>query len=148
MNMGKWRIEMMKHNYRLADFKRMGGESDTDIRDIHVFMELGNLSELPAVIETRLENMANNLIAEHEQKTNTTLVLDDMELGASVEIRKESGELAINVYIGYSIEFDCLCGEDVIKREEKDYMYIRKFFFDMLNDYVLAEIKIIEDCLR
>ena len=138
----------MEHNYKLADFKRMGGESYTDIRDIHVYMELGNLEEVPAVIKSRLENMANNLITEHEQKNNTTLSLDDMELGTSMEIRKDLGELVISVYIGYSLEFDCLRGEDVVKTVDKDYVTIKKFFFDMLNNYVSAEIKQLEDCLK
>lgn len=115
----------MNHNYKIADFKRMGGESHTDIGDDHVYMELGNLAELPTVIETRLETMANGLIAEYEQKNNTILSLEDMELGASVEIRKESGELAIEVYIGYSMEFDCLCEEEVIKFDDKDYSVIK-----------------------
>lgn len=138
----------MNHNYRLTDFKRMGGESETDIRDIHVFMELENLSDLPAVIKSRLETMANNLITEHEQKNSTTLSLDDMELDANVEIRKDVGELVISVYIGYSLDFDCLRGEEVIKTVDKAYVTIKKFFFDMLNNYVSAEIRQLEDCLK
>lgn len=137
----------MNHNYKITDFKKMGGESDTDIRDIHVFMELANLSGLPSIIKMRIEDIANNLISDYEQKNNTTLSLDDMELGACIEIRKDIGELVINVYIGYSLECDCLHAEQLIKKDDAHYAFIRKFYFDMLHDYVNDEIRKLEECL-
>lgn len=137
----------MNHNYKITDFKKMGGESDTDIRDIHVFMELANLSGLPSIIKMRIEDIANNLISDYEQKNNTTLLLDDMELGACIEIRKDIGELVINVYIGYSLECDCLHAEQLIKKDDIHYAFIRKYYFDMLNEYVNDEIRKLEECL-
>lgn len=135
----------MKHNYRLTDFKDIAKECDTDILERIVSIDLGNVADLPAVIVHRMETMINKMIAEHEEKYNVIIPLEDMRLGMYMSIDTKENELSINAYIGYS-DSDCVTGKDILVVENADYSEIKQYFFDVLQLCVNKQIQKIRKC--
>ena len=135
----------MEHNYKLTDFKDVVNDSDTDILERIVSISLWNIEEMPAVIIHRVENMINRMIAEHEEKNNIIIPLEDMRLGMYMNIDTKENELSINVYIGYS-DMECITGKEIIVAENADYAEIKQYFFDVLHLCVNEQIKKIRKC--
>ena len=79
----KWKY--MNHNYALTDFKIIK-ESDTDIYEQIVSVDLSNVMELPMVLVHRLENKINHMIAAYEEENGIYIPLDNMELGMHMDI--------------------------------------------------------------
>ena len=135
----------MEHNYRLTDFMDVARECDTDILERIVSIDLGNVAYLPAVLVNRLETIINKMIADHEEKHNVIIPLEDMHLGMYMSIDTKENELSINVYIGYS-DMDCITGKEIIVAENVDYAEIKQYFFDVLQLCVNEQIKKIRKC--
>lgn len=135
----------MEHNYRLTDFRDVARECDTDILERIVSIDLGNVADLPAVLVHRLETIINKMIADHEEKHNVIIPLEDMHLGMYMSIDTKENELSINVYIGYS-DMDCITGKEIIIAENVDYAEIKQYFFDVLQLCVNEQIKKIRKC--
>ena len=135
----------MEHNYKLTDFKNIVNDSDTDILERIVSISLWNVEEMPAVIVHRVESMINRMIAEHEEKNNIIIPLEDMRLGMYMNIDTKENELSINFYIGYS-DMECITGKEIIVAENADYAKIKKYFFDVLQLCVNEQIKKIRKC--
>ena len=135
----------MEHNYKLTDFKNIVNDSDTDILERIVSISLWNVEEMPAVIVHRVESMINRMIAEHEEKNNIIIPLEDMRLGMYMNIDTKENELSINFYIGYS-DMECITGKEIIVAENADYAEIKQYFFDVLQHYVDEQIKKIRKC--
>lgn len=135
----------MNHNYRLTDFKDIARECDTDILERIVSIDLGNVADLPAVLVHRLETIINKMIADHEEKYNVTIPLEDMRLGMYMSIDTKENELSINAYIGYS-DMDCITGKEIIVAESADYSEIKQYFFDVLQLCVNEQIQKIRKC--
>lgn len=138
----------MNHNYKIKDFNKPEFESDTDLVDIRVTVCLRNPLELPSVLEKRLEDIINTLISECEQENNIIIPLEDMDLGNYITVDTDSNELFIEVYIGYDVTKELLHKKEVINAADEDYSIIKKFFFEKLNDYVLEQIRRIEECVQ
>ena len=138
----------MNHNYKIKDFNKPEFESDTDLVDIRVTVCLRNPLELPSVLEKRLEDIINTLISECEQENNIIIPLEDMDLGNYVTVDTDSNELFIEVYIGYDVTKELLHKKEVVTATDEHYSIIKKFFFEKLNDYVLEQIRRIEECVQ
>lgn len=138
----------MNHNYKIKDFKKPKFESDTDLADISVTVCLRNPLELPSVLEKRLEDIINNLIAECEQENNIIIPLEDMDLENCITVDTDSKELFIEVFVGYDVTKELLHKKEVITAADEHYSIIKKFFFGKLNDYVSEQIKKIEECVQ
>lgn len=136
----------MNHNYKLTDFKNIAKEVDTDIKERIVTINLWNVSRMPLILKERLESIINSLIAEYEHKNNTTLSLDNMELGVYLNIDTLENELSIVAYIGYSIDEECLHSKEVIVADDVDYHIIKRYFFNELDNYLSGEIMRIKKC--
>lgn len=136
----------MEHNYKLTDFKNIVNDSDTDILERIVSISLWNVEEMPAVIVHRVESMINRMIAEHEEKNNIIIPLEDMRLGMYMNIDTKENELSINVYIGYYSDKECITGKEIIVAENADYAEIKQYFFDVLQYCVDEQIKKIRKC--
>lgn len=136
----------MVHNYKLTDFKNIVSDSDTDILERIVSISLWNVEEMPAVIVHRVESMINRMIAEHEEKNNIIIPLEDMRLGMYMNIDTKENELSINVYIGYYSDKECITGKEIIVAENVDYAEIKQYFFDVLQLCVNEQIKKIQKC--
>ena len=135
----------MEHNYKLTDFKNIVNDSDTDILERIVSISLWNVEEMPAVIVHRVESMINRMIAEHEEKNNIIIPLEDMRLGMYMNIDTKENEFSIDVYIGYS-DMECITGKEIIVAENADYAEIEQYFFDVLQLCVNEQIKKIRKC--
>ena len=135
----------MEHNYKLTDFKNIVNDSDTDILERIVSISLWNVEEMPAVIVHRVESMINRMIAEHEEKNNIIIPLEDMRLGMYMNIDIKENEFSIDVYIGYS-DMECITGKEIIVAENADYAEIKQYFFDVLQLCVNEQIKKIRKC--
>lgn len=138
----------MNHNYKIKDFNKPEFESDTDLVDIRVTVCLRNPLELPSVLEKRLEDIINTLISECEQENNIIIPLEDMDLGNYITVDTDSNELFIEVYIGYDVTKELLHKKEVVTATDEHYSIIKKFFFEKLNDYVLEQIRRIEECVQ
>ena len=136
----------MEHNYKLTDFKNIVNDSDTDILERIVSISLWNVEEMPAVIVHRVESMINRMIAEHEEKNNIIIPLEDMHLGMYMSIDTKENELSINVYIGYDSDKECITGKEIIVAENADYAEIKQYLFDVLQLCVNEQIKKIRKC--
>lgn len=136
----------MSHNYRLEDFKNIVKETDADIKDRMVSVDLSNIKEIPSIIVSRLERIINRMISDYEQERNLTIPLEVMELGMYMNIDTVENELSLNAYIGYTIKEDCITGKEVITDSDEDYAVIKKFFFTELNHYVFEQLRRIEKC--
>lgn len=134
----------MEHNYRLTDFKDVARECDTDILERMVSIDLGNVSDLPAVLVYRLETIINRMIADHEEKHNVTIPLEDMHLGMYMSIDTKENELSINAYIGYS-DIDCISCKEILDMESADYSEIKQYFFEVLQLFVDEQIQKIRE---
>lgn len=130
----------MNHNYKLTDFTIMRGETDKDIYERFVSVDLRNVKELPIVIVDRLETMINNLIADYEQENNVVIPLNDMEISMQIEVDTQEKELFLQAYIGYRIDEDCLHGKEIISSDDEDYDVIKKHFLAELNNFVFEQI--------
>lgn len=135
----------MNHNYKITDFKKSEFEPDTDLKDIKVTIYLRNPLELSPVLKKRLGNIINNLITECERENNITIPLENMELENCLSVDTDTNELYIEVFIGYDAEKELLHKKEVVTATDRDYMLIKKFFFDKLNEYVADEIRRIEE---
>lgn len=136
----------MSHNYRLEDFKNIVKETDADIKDRMVSVDLSNIKEIPSIIVGRLERIINRMISDYELERNLTIPLEVMELGMYMNIDTVENELSLNAYIGYTIEEDCITEKEVITDSDEDYAVIKKFFFTELNHYVFEQLRRIEKC--
>ena len=136
----------MSHNYGLEDFKNIIKETDADIKDRMVSVDLSNIKEIPSIIVSRLERIINRMISDYEQERNLTIPLEVMELGMYMNIDTVENELSLNAYIGYTIEEDCITEKEVITDSDEDYAVIKKFFFTELNHYVFEQLRRIEKC--
>lgn len=138
----------MNHNYKITDFKKPEFKSDTDLADISVTVCLRNPLELPSILEKRLEDIINNLISECEQENNIIIPLEDMDLENCITVDTKTNELFIEVFIGYDVTKELLHKKEVITATDEHYGIIKKFFFGKLNDYVLEQIRRIEECVQ
>ena len=136
----------MKHNYRLTDFKNIANNSDTDILERIVSISLWNVADLPVMIVHRVESMINRMIAEHEEKNNIIIPLEDMRLGMYMNIDTKENRFSIDTYIGCSSDKDCITGKEIIVAENADYAEIKQYFFDVLQLCVNEQIKKIRKC--
>ena len=136
----------MNHNYKLTDFKIMK-ESDTDIYEQIISVDLSSIKELPVIIVQRLETTINNMIGGYEQEHNVTIPLETMELSMHMDIDTKSNELSINAYVGYSLDKECITGKEILSSADADYSVAKKFFFVELNNYIFEQVKRIQSCV-
>lgn len=137
----------MNHNYKLGDFRKITGEADTDIQERIVSVNLKNVKELKEIIIQRLENLINKLIAEHEQKYNVTIPLEDMDVSIGLSIDTEVKEFYFSTYIGYDINQEFLVGKEVMTAADEDYSIIKKYFFNELSNYIFEQVRHIQGCV-
>ena len=90
--------------------------------------------------------MINRMIAEHEEKNNIIIPLEDMRLGMYMNIDTKENKFSIDTYIGYYSDKECITGKEIIVAENADYAEIKQYFFDELQHCVDEQIKKIRKC--
>ena len=136
----------MSHNYKLGDFNIVT-ESDTDIHERIVSINLSSIKELPTIIVQRLETMINKMISEHEKENNVIIPTDNAELGIYMDIDTQEHTLSLNAYVGYDVEKECITSKEVMTSAEEDYSLIKKFLFKELNHYLFEQVKRLQNCV-
>lgn len=136
----------MNHNYKLTDFKNIATETDTDIKERMVTINLSHVMELPTIIVQRLEKMINYMIEKHEQEHNIIIPIENVELGVFLEVDTLEGKMCLNAYIAYSIDEECITGKEIISIDDVNYPIIKKYFLTELNQVVFMQLSKIEKC--
>lgn len=136
----------MSHKYKLEDFNIIK-ETDTDIHERIVSINLSNVRELPTIIVQRLEMLINKMIADHEKEHNITIPMDNAELGIYMDIDTQEHTLSLDAYVGYDLEKECITGKEVMTATDADYQVIIKFYFRQLNEMVFEQLKKIYGCV-
>lgn len=136
----------MSHNYKLTDFKNIATETDTDIKERMITINLSHVMELPTIIVQRLEKLINYMIRKHEQKHNIIIPIENVELGIFLDVDTLEGKMCLNAYIAYSIDEECIIGKEIISIDDVDYPIIKKYFFMELNQVVFMQLSKIEKC--
>ena len=136
----------MSHNYKLEDFNIVK-ETDTDIHERIVSINLSNVRELPTIIVQRLEMLINKMITDHEKEYNITIPMDNAELGIYMDIDTQEHTLSLDTYVGYDLEKECITGKEVMTVADADYSIIKKYFFNELNTYIFEQIRRIQGCV-
>lgn len=91
-----------------------------------ISINLSNVRELPTIIVQRLETLINQMIADHEQKYNVTIPMDNAELGIYMDIDTQEHTLSLDAYVGYDLEKECITGKEVMTAADEDYSIIKK----------------------
>ena len=136
----------MKHNYKLTDFKNIATETDTDIKERMITINLSHVMELPTIIVQSLEKMINYMIEKHEQEHNIIIPIENVELGIFLTVDTLEGKMFLNAYIAYSIDEECITGKEIISVEDGDYSTFKKYFLTELNHCVFIQLRKIENC--
>ena len=136
----------MSYNYKLGNFKNIATETDTDIKERMITINLSHVKELPTSIVQRLEIMINNMIEKHEQEHNIIIPIENVELGIFLTVDTQEGKMFLDSYIAYSVDEECITGREVISVEDGDYPIIKKYFFMELNQVVFMQLSKIEKC--
>lgn len=136
----------MSHNYKLGDFNIVT-ESDTDIHERIVSINLSNVRELPSIIVERLEVLINRIIEDYEKEHNTTVPMDKADLGIYMDIDTQEHTLSLNAYVGYDINKECIVGKEVMTAADEDYSIIKKYFFSELSNYIFEQVRRIQGCV-
>lgn len=122
-------------------------ESDTDIYEQVISVDLSCIKELPIIIVQRLENMINKMITDHEKEHDVTIPMDNAELGIYMNIDTKEHTLSLDAYVGYDLEKECITGKEVMTAADEDYSIIKKYFFSELNTYIFEQIRRIQGCV-
>lgn len=136
----------MEHNYKLEDFNIVK-ETDTDIHERIVSINLSNVRELPTIIMQRLETLINKMITDHEKEHDVTIPMDNAELGIYMNIDTQEHTLSLDAYVGYDINKECVVGKEVMTAADEDYSIIKKYFFNELSNYIFKQIRRIQGCV-
>ena len=137
----------MNHKYKLSDFKRITMKTATDIQQRTITVDLSYMEELPEIIVLRLESIVNRAIAKYEEENNTTVILEDIKLGIYISLDTAKWELFLEVFASYPSSIDDIDGEEIIAVTDKNYSFIKEFFFKELNHYLFEQVKRIQGCV-
>lgn len=137
----------MNHKYKLSDFKRLTMKTATDIQQRTITVDLSYMEDLPEIIVQRLESIINRAIAKYEEENNTTVILKDIKLGIYISLDTAKHELFLEVFASYPFSIDDIEGEEIIAVTDKDYLFIKEFFFKELENYLFEQVKRLQNCV-
>ena len=137
----------MNHKYKLSDFKRLTMKTATDIQQRTITVDLSYMEDLPEIIVQRLESIINRAIAKYEEENNTTVILKDIKLGIYISLDTAKHELFLKVFASYPSSIDDIEGEEIIAVADKDYSFIKEFFFKELENYLFEQVKRLQNCV-
>lgn len=137
----------MNHKYKLSDFKRLTMKTATDIQQRTITVDLSYMEDLPEIIVQRLESIINRAIAKYEEENNTTVILKDIKLGIYISLDTAKHELFLEVFASYPFSIDDIEGEEIIAVTDKNYLFIKEFFFKELENYLFEQVKRLQNCV-
>ena len=129
---------MEQLEYRLADLHLQSDKNYTDINDTIVGFLFDRDIIVPSDIQIRLEDIINNMLAEHFVETRQVLYPSDFEASISMEMDTRTNKVIISTYI---VNADDLNLHTEIDTDTlHDYGRTKKYFFNELGCIVLNRI--------
>ena len=129
---------MEQPKYRFEDLHLQSDKNYTDINDTIVGFLFDRDIIVPFDIQRRLEDITNNMLAEHFAETQQVLYLSDFEVSISMEMNTRTNKVIISTYI---VNADDLNLHTEIDTDTlHDYGRAKKYFFTELGCIVLDRI--------
>ena len=129
---------MEQPKYRFAELHLQSDKNYTDINDTIVGFLFDRDIIVPFDIQRRLEDIINNMLAEHFAETQWVLYPSDFEVSIGMEMNTRTNKVIISTYI---VNADDLNLHTEIDTDTlHDYKRAKKYFFDELGCIVLGKI--------
>lgn len=129
---------MEQPKYRFEDLHLQSDKNYTDINDTIVGFLFDRDIIVPFDIQRRLEDITNNMLAEHFVETQQVLYPSDFEVSISMEMDTRTNKVIISTYI---VNADDLNLHTEIDTDTlHDYGRTKKYFFNELGCIVLNRI--------
>ena len=129
---------MEQPKYRFEDLHLQSDKNYTDINDTIVGFLFDRDIIVPFDIQRRLEDITNNMLAEHFAETQQVLYPSDFEVSISMEMDTRTNKVIISTYI---VNADDLNLHTEIDTDTlHDYGRTKKYFFTELGCIVLNTI--------
>lgn len=129
-------MEQLK--YRFEDLHLQSDKNYTDINDTIVGFLFDRDIIVPFDIQRKLEDIINNMLAEHFAETQQVLYPSDFEVSISMEMDTRTNKVIISTYI---VNADDLNLHTEIDTDTlHDYGRSKKYFFNELGCIVLSRI--------
>ena len=129
---------MEQPKYRFEDLHLQSDKNYTDINDTIVGFLFDRDIIVPFDIQRRLEDITNNMLAEHFVETQQVLYPSDFEVSISMEMDTRTNKVIISTYI---VDADDLNLHTEIDTDTlHDYGRTKKYFFNELGCIVLNRI--------
>ena len=129
---------MEQPKYRFEDLHLQSDKNYTDINDTIVGFLFDRDIIVPSDIQIRLEDIINNMLAEHFAETQQVLYPSDFEASISMEMDTRTNKVIISTYI---VNADDLNLHTEIDTDTlHDYGRTKKYFFNELGCIVLNRI--------
>jgi hypothetical protein len=129
-------MEQLK--YRFADLHLQSDKNYTDINDTIVGFLFDRDIIVPSDIQIRLEDIINNMLAEHFAETRHVLYPYDFEASISMEMDTRTNKVIISTYIVNADDLNLHTEIDIDTLH--DYGRAKKYFFTELGCIVLNRI--------
>ena len=129
---------MEQPKYRFADLHLQSDKNYTDINDTIVGFLFDRDIIVPSDIQIRLEDIINNMLAEHFAETWQVLYPYDFEVSISMEMNTRTNKVIISTYIVNADDLNLHTEIDTDTLD--DYGRTKKYFFNELACIVLNRI--------
>lgn len=128
----------MQPKYRFEDLHLQSDKNYTDINDTIVGFLIDKDIVIPYDVKYRLEEIVNNMLAEHFAETQQVLYPSDFEVSMGMEMDTRTNKVIISTYI---VDTDDLNLHTEIDTDTlHDYKRTKKYFFNELGCIVLSRI--------
>lgn len=129
---------MEQPKYRFEDLHLQSDKNYTDINDTIVGFLFDRDIIAPFDIQRKLEDIINNMLAEHFAETQQVLYPSDFEVSMGMEMDTRTNKVIISTYI---VDADNLNLHTEIDTDTlHDYKRTKKYFFNELGCIVLSRI--------
>ena len=129
---------MMQPKYRFEDLHLQSDKNYTDINDTIVGFLIDKDIVIPYDVKYRLEEIVNNMLAEHFAETQQVLYPSDFEVSMGMEMDTRTNKVIISTYI---VNADDLNLHTEIDTDTlHDYGRMKKYFFNEFGCIVFTKI--------
>ena len=129
---------MMQPKYRFEDLHLQSDKNYTDINDTIVGFLIDKDIVIPYDVKYRLEEIVNNMLAEHFVERQQVLYPSDFEVSMSMEMNTENNKVIISTYIFNADDLNLHTEIDTDTLH--DYGRMKKYFFNEFGCIVFTKI--------
>lgn len=128
----------MQPKYRFEDLHLQSDKNYTDINDTIVGFLIDKDIVIPYDVKYRLEEIVNNMLAEHFVERQQVLYPSDFEVSMSMEMNTENNKVIISTYIFNADDLNLHTEIDTDTLH--DYGRMKKYFFNEFGCIVFTKI--------